>query len=77
MKRSMGEAFENYRNRIKEEAGKLKNYLMGRIIPGTEVYYAPKKVPIIGAVPCLSRKQRAHRKGRNKMAAESRRRNRR
>lgn len=76
MIRQVGEAFENYRNRIKEDARRLKEYLRGRVIQGTEVWYAPKKVPIIGVVPCLSRKQRQHRKVRNKMARASRRINR-
>ena len=76
MERKVGEKFENYRNRIKEEAIRIKGYLKGRIIKGTEFLYPQKRVPIIGVVPCLSRKQRAHRKVRNKMAAESRRRNR-
>lgn len=75
MERRVGEAFKKYRERIKEEAGKIKDYLRGKVIKGTECEYVPKVSPI-NPPPCLSRKQKEYRKMRNKMARRSRRINR-
>jgi hypothetical protein len=72
--RQIGEAFQKYRERIREEAQQLKQYLKGRVIPGTESYYQPK-LEIQGS-RSFSRAYREHRKIKNKMARRSRRINR-
>ena len=41
MKRSPLEKFDAYRERIKKEAKRIKDYLKGRIIAGTETVYSP------------------------------------
>lgn len=74
MFRKIGEAFEKYRERIKAEAKQLKEYLKGRVIPGTENRYHPK-LEIQGS-RSFSRAYREHRNARNKMARKSRRINR-
>jgi hypothetical protein len=71
MFRQIGEAFDKYRARIKAEAENLKQYLKGRAVKGTEVYYQPK-LEIQGS-RSFSRAYREHRKVKNKMARHSRR----
>ena len=42
MKRDEQTSFKKYREKLKQKAEDLKNYLKGRIIPGTESFYRPK-----------------------------------
>ena len=42
MKRDKQTSFKKYREKLKQKAEDLKNYLKGRIIPGTESFYRPK-----------------------------------
>jgi len=72
--KSFTEEFAKARARLKEEAGRVKEYLKGKILPGTEVYYTPK-IKIEGSRN-FKAKYRAHRKVRNAMAYRSRRINR-
>ena len=43
MQRANNESFKDYRERIKESARQVKEYLKGKIIKGTESYGGKKK----------------------------------
>ena len=75
MQRLIGEVFENYRNRVKEEAKQLKEYLKGRVVKGTESFFYVPKTGEIGSRD-FSFQYKKLRKKRNKIAAKARRINR-
>ena len=80
MERRHDESQKNYRERLKDTALNLKNYLKGKIIPGTESYGGRKKGrwhPSKGAEQSADvyRKKKAHRNKRRKIAYLSKRRN--
>ncbi len=71
MFKQWSESFKAYREKLKEEAKRVKKYLKGKVIPGTESYYSPKKR--LESSRNFLDKYRAHRKIKNKMAYKSRR----
>ena len=80
MERRHDESQKKYRNRLKTAALDLKNYLKGKIVPGTESYGGRKKGrwhPSRGAEQSadMYRKKKAHRNKRRKIASASKRRN--
>ena len=73
--------FKKFKEHRKKEAQRLKEYLKGRIIKGTESFYAPESSKYRDTKknqrsPSFVRKHRRHRKIKNKMAYKSRRINR-
>ena len=81
MKRDKQTSFKKYREKLKEKAKNLKDYLKGRVIPGTESLYAPKKKKIkigtkwlpLGQHKNRIRQYKKKRKAKNKAAYRSRR----
>jgi hypothetical protein len=67
--------FKAYRDRVKEEAKKVKEYLKGKIVPGTESF-KKFKAPTINSVKTISKEERKKRDIRRKLAYRSRRINR-
>ena len=82
MMRKIFEPFKQYRERIKEEAKALKQYLKGKIMPDTLVEYSGATSgrwnPYQTKIQRKSKMKelRKHRKIRNRMAKKSRRINR-
>jgi len=80
--RKPGEAFEDYRNRLKNAAKKLKEYMAGRVLKGTETTHIKPRGRKNQTFSKLSMEHRlgpayrARRKIKNKIAARSRRLNR-
>ena len=79
MKRWAGEKYDQYRNRIKEEAERVKEYLQGEVIvPGTGAKLKGRSHPHQSKPRTGSflRRHRRHRNRKKKLAYASRRRNR-
>lgn len=73
--------FKKFKERRREDAKKLKEYLKGKIIEGTESVFTPKTPKLRDGKKyqrssSFVRKHRQHRKTKNKMARQSRRINR-
>jgi len=81
MERRHDESQKNYRERLKDSALNLKNYLKGKILPGTESYGGRRKGRKMQhrgneVTADTYRKKKAHRKKVKKIAYMSKRRNR-